>query len=119
MSAAGVPTLTAMQQYFWAFVGTAIAVATLSNVVNKAICYNRITSAKAKLPYPAKPRAFFFKAHAAMSAIIREFGYSSKPISIRGVSYYLPPMGPATIMVAYVILSVVCCLYLLNATKSK
>ncbi|KAF4629129.1 hypothetical protein G7Y89_g9018 [Cudoniella acicularis] len=108
--APGVPGLFYMQQIFWAFVGTAIAVAAAANVINKILYHQRISSLKAS-PNAAKPRSFFFQAHATMSAMIREFGYYSMPLSFRKIHIYLPPAGPSIIMVAYLVLIVVCCFY--------
>ncbi|TVY82662.1 Ferric/cupric reductase transmembrane component [Lachnellula suecica] len=111
--AAGVPGLFYMQQIFWAFVGTAIAVATIANVINRILYHQRITSSKS-VANAAKPKSFFFQAHATTSAIIREFSYYSKPLSFRNKHLYLPPMGPVIMMVGYIVLIVVCVFYRLN-----
>jgi hypothetical protein len=42
--AAGLPSLLYAQQIFWAFVGTAIGVAALANILNKVVYHRRITS---------------------------------------------------------------------------
>ncbi|RDL37291.1 Metalloreductase [Venustampulla echinocandica] len=113
--APGVPDLFYMQQIFWAFVGTAIGVATIANILNRILCHHRIISSRNKgSPTPAKPRSFFFQAHATTSAVIREFSYYSTPISFRNIHIYLPPVGPTLVMVFYVVLITVCVFYRLN-----
>jgi Ferric reductase like transmembrane component len=109
----GVPGLFYMQQIFWAFVGTAIGVATIANILNRILYHQRISSSK-NAPDAAKPRSFFFQAHATTSAIISEFNYYSKPLSFRNWHFYLPPVGPVVMMVGYMVLIVVCVFYRLN-----
>ncbi|KAH6679713.1 metalloreductase [Halenospora varia] len=111
--AAGVPGLFWMQQIFWAFVGAAIAAATVANVINKVLYHQRIAVSK-RGPHAAVPRSVFFQAHATLSAIIREFGNYSVPVSFRNVHIYLPTFGPIMMMVGYAVLIVVCCFYRLN-----
>lgn len=110
---AGVPGLFYMQQIFWAFVGTAIAVATLANVFNKILCYQRIAASR-NSSQPAKPKNIIFQIQATTAAIIREFSYYSPPISIKKWRVFLPTAGPATMLVGYIVLIVVTCLYRLN-----
>ena len=110
---AGVPSLFYMQQIFWAFIGAAIGVAALANLLNH-ILYRQRMSASRTIPNPAKPKSFFFQAHATISAIAREYSYYSSPLSFRNTRFYLPPMGSMTILVAYIVLIVVCCLYAFN-----
>ncbi|TVY91022.1 Ferric reductase transmembrane component [Lachnellula willkommii] len=111
--APGVPSLFYMQQIFWAFVGTAIGVATTANILNRILYHQRISSSR-NVPGAAKPRSFFFQAHATTSAIIREFSYYSKPLSFRNRHFYLPPVGPVMMMVGYAVLIVVCVFYRLD-----
>jgi predicted ferric reductase len=111
--APGVPGLFYMQQIFWAFVGTAIGVAAIANILNKILYHQRISSSKS-VSNAAKPKSFFFQAHATTSAIIREFSYYSRPLSFRNWHFYLPPVGPTIMMVGYIVLIVVCVFYRLN-----
>ncbi|PBP27244.1 metalloreductase [Diplocarpon rosae] len=115
---AGVPRPLYMQRIFWALVGAAIGLAVCSNLLNKVLCYQRIWASRDN-PTAAKPRSLFFRAHATISAIIREYGYYSIPVSIRGTRFYLAPLGPATILAAYVVLIVVCSLYGFQTTDSR
>jgi predicted ferric reductase len=110
---AGVPSLFYMQQIFWAFVGSAIGVAAFANLLNQIIYRQRI-SASRTAPNAAKPKSFFFQAHATISAMIREYSYYSSALSFRKMHFYLPPVGPMTVLVAYIVLIVVCCLYAFN-----
>lgn len=111
----GVPSLFYMQQVFWAFVGTAIAVGAISNILNKSLARQRISSARNE-PNAAKPRSLFFKAHASLTAIYREYAYYSLPLSFRNMRFYLPPMGSSTILLGYFILIIVTCFYKLDAS---
>ncbi|KAG9239158.1 metalloreductase [Amylocarpus encephaloides] len=110
--AVGVPGLFYMQKIFWAFIGAAIATATIANAINKILCYQRISARKS--PDAAKPKSAFFRTHATLAAIIREFSSYSIPLSIKNWHIYLPTAGPVTIIVGYVVLIVVCCFYRLN-----
>ncbi len=109
----GVPGLFYMQQIFWAFVGTAIAVGTLLNVFNIFLYRQRISASK-KTATAAKPKSLIFKFQATLTAILREYSYYSPPLYFGKWHFYLPPVGPTTIMVGYVVLIVVCSLYRLN-----
>jgi predicted ferric reductase len=108
--AAGAPSLFYMQQIFWAFVGAAIGVAALANILNRVIYHRRITS-RSITPSAAKPKSFFFRAHASMSAIVREYGYYSLPLSFRKMQLYLPPVGSSTILLSYIALILTTCFY--------
>lgn len=110
---AGVPSLFHMQQVFWAFVGTALGVAVLVNVFNIILYRQRMAVLKTSRN-PAKPNSIVFQVQATITAVIREFSYYSMPISLRKWSFYLPPLGLITMMVGYVVLIVVCCLYRFN-----
>lgn len=110
---AGVPSLFYMQQIFWAFIGTAIAVATVANIINGLLYCERIFALRTTAT-PAKPKSWFFQSHATLSAMIREYSYYSLPLSFQNSHFYLPPLGPVTMMLGYVVLIVVCSLYALN-----
>jgi NAD(P)H-flavin reductase len=109
----GVPSLFYMQQIFWAFIGIAIAIATLANVINKVLYRQRIKSSYLEA-FAAKPRSLLFQAHATFSALTREYGYYSIPLSIRNIRFYLPPMGSASVLGGYLILIIISCLYKLD-----
>ncbi len=109
----GVPGLFYMQQIFWAFVGTAIAVGTLLNIFNNLLYRQRISASK-NTDSAAKPKSLLIQSQATITAILREYSYYSPPLSFRKWHFYLPPVGPVTIMLGYVVLIVVCSLYRLN-----
>lgn len=111
--AAGVPGLFHMQQVFWAFVGSALGMAVLVNIFNQVLYHQRMAASKTA-SNPAMPNSFVFQTQATITSVIREFSYYSPPLSIRKWRFYLPPVGPVTMMVAYIVLIVVCCLYRLN-----
>lgn len=110
---AAVPTLFQMQGYFWAFIGSTIGIFVLVNVINKIICYKRITSSKST-PAAAKPKTVFFKAQATISAILREFSNYSVRFTFRGKRFYLPTAGPFTLLVGYLVLIFGCSFYALD-----
>lgn len=99
-----------MQDVFWAFVGTAIGVATLANLLNQILARQRISACQ-NGSSPAKPKSLFFKAHATFSAVVRETSNYSTPLTFRNVHFYLPPMGSVLIMVAYLVLIIVSLFY--------
>jgi hypothetical protein len=86
-----VPSLFYKQQIFWVFIRTVIGIPTLANILNQIIYRQWIASWKTQ--DAAKPRLLFFKMRASMSAIIREYGYHFKPLSIRKMNLYLPQPG--------------------------
>ena len=112
--AAGVPSLFYMQQMFWAFVGTAIGVATIANVLNMIIFRQRISASRQNIATPSKPSSLIFRSHASLSAIVREYSNYSFPVLFRNTRIYLPPLGGITIMLGYMVLIVVCTLYAFN-----
>ncbi|CZT05639.1 related to ferric reductase, NADH/NADPH oxidase and related proteins [Rhynchosporium agropyri] len=109
----GVPDPFYMQQIFWAFVGIAIGMAVIANGLNKALYYQRISAAPDHVT-AAKPKSLFFRIHATIAAISREYGYYSVPVSIRSTHIYLAPLGPSTILIGYLVLIIVCSLYGFN-----
>jgi predicted ferric reductase len=115
--AAGVPSLFHMQRIFWSFAGAAIATATIANVLNRFIAYQRIKSKNKS--FPSKPKSIIFRLHATLSATIREFSNYSMPLSFRNTHFYLPPVGLITTMVAYIVLIVVCCFYRFNVKSFR
>jgi hypothetical protein len=64
--AVGVPSLFYMQQMFWAFVGTAIGVAAIANVLNMIIFRQRMSASRQNIATPSKPRSFIFRCHASL-----------------------------------------------------
>lgn len=111
--AQGVPGLFYMQQIFWAFIGTALGVAILINVFNIILFHQRMAVSRT-VSTPAKPKSLIFKAQATITAVLREYSYCSTPLKIWKWTFYLPPVGPVTMMVGYIVLITVCCLYRLN-----
>jgi len=110
---AGVPGLFHMQQVFWAFIGTALGVATLVNIFNHILYHQRMATSKT-VPNAAMPKSILFRMQATITSVIREYSYYSPALSIRKWRFYLPPIGPVTMMVGYIVLIVVCCFYRFN-----
>ena len=111
--AAGVPGLFYMQRIFWAFAGTAIGVTVVANGLNKLLYHQRISAARDN-PTAAKPKSLFFRIHAMIAAVVREYGYYSLPVTIRKTQIYFAPLGPSTILIGYLVLIIVCCFYGFN-----
>ncbi|KAG9247443.1 metalloreductase [Calycina marina] len=110
---AGVPSLFWMQDVYWAFVASALGAAVFGNFFNQ-ILYRQRMAARRNSPSPAKPTTLTFKIQATIAAIVREFSNYSLPVTIGKKRFYLPTMGPITIMLGYVILIVVASLYKFN-----
>jgi hypothetical protein len=83
--AASVSGLFYMHQILWVFSGMAIAIATLANILNKVLYYQRMASLN-KTAQASKPKSFF-QVHATISAVIREFSYYSLPLSFRNTHW--------------------------------
>jgi predicted ferric reductase len=110
---AGVPGLFHMQQVFWAFIGSALGMAVLVNVFNQILYHQRMAILRSA-PNAARPNSFIFQAQATITSVIREFSYYSPPGKIWKWRFYQPPAGPVTMMVGYIVLITVSCLYRFN-----
>ncbi|KAK0125025.1 hypothetical protein ONS96_008891 [Cadophora gregata f. sp. sojae] len=115
---AAAPDALYMQQIFWIFIGTAIGVTVIVNGLNKLLYHQRISAARDN-PTAAKPKSLFFRVHATIAAVIREYGYYSLPVTIRKTQIYVAPLGPSTILIAYLVLIIVCCLYGFNTENIR
>jgi len=112
-SAPGVPDLFYMQKIFWAFVGTALGIAVLVNLFNQVLYRQRMAASKGSSS-AARPTSILFRVQATSAAILREYSYYSIPLAFRKKRFYLPPLGPMTMMIGYIVLIVVACFYRLN-----
>ncbi|KAI9711009.1 MAG: hypothetical protein M1820_002447 [Bogoriella megaspora] len=111
----GMPSYPQMQQYYWAVVGTAVGIATLFNVLNWLNYRQRISAANKGLSTPAKPKSWFWKCCATLTAIQREATYASlPPLRIRGFTIPLPRAGPTILVLGNVIVLLVLCFYKLD-----
>ncbi|KAL9115652.1 MAG: hypothetical protein Q9227_000020 [Pyrenula ochraceoflavens] len=105
----GVPSLFAIQKYYWAAVGSAIALAFVMNLSNIALRRQRLSCGS------AKPRSLFWTAHATSTAICREI--TSAPLGTIQIKSYrlpLPPLGRVILVLSNLITIIVLCFYKLN-----
>ncbi|KAL3460605.1 FAD-binding domain-containing protein [Aspergillus heterothallicus] len=64
---------------------------------------------------PSKPKSFFFRAYATLTALAREASYATvPPISIYGFKIHFAPLGPLAIVLANLFVTVVLCFYRLD-----
>ncbi|KAL2838236.1 FAD-binding domain-containing protein [Aspergillus pseudodeflectus] len=101
-----------LQQMYWAVVGSAVGAATLANVLNHIITFQRTRDSTLT---PSKPKALFFRAYATLTAVSRETSYATlPPISVYGLKIHFAPLGPLIIVLANLIMAVVLCFYKFN-----
>lgn len=102
----GVPGYFYMQKVFWVIIGSVIAFATLINILNKTLAFQRLRSSS------AKPSSFPWTAYAAVTAICREITYVSLgSITIGMRKLRLPALGDATLILSYFVVVIVMCFY--------
>ena len=105
----GVPGYFYMQKVFWIITGSAIAFATLINIVNKVLALQRLRSSS------AKPMSIPWIAYATATAICREITYISLgTIAIGARKLRLPTLGNATLILSYFVGVIVLCFYKYN-----
>ncbi|KAJ6113344.1 hypothetical protein N7523_006661 [Penicillium sp. IBT 18751x] len=111
----GVPSLFYLQKMYWAVVGSAIAAATVVNILNKGLAQHRLRDTSGS---PAKPKSLFFSAYATLTAITREVSYATiNPISVGKYTIHFPPLGPVLIILANLVVVLVLCFYKLDTTN--
>ncbi|KAF4987615.1 hypothetical protein F66182_16743, partial [Fusarium sp. NRRL 66182] len=98
---AGIPTFFQFQQYYWAVVGTVIAIATVANVFNRFLAKQRLFD---KSNTPAQPKSILFKTYATITATTREVANAAlQPINLGGYTLHLAPIGPVSLMLAHLL----------------
>ncbi|KAL2820075.1 FAD-binding domain-containing protein [Aspergillus granulosus] len=108
----GAVSLSYLQQMYWAVVGSAVGAATLANILNHIISFQRVRDSTLT---PSKPKSLFFRAYATLTALAREASYATPPpISMYGRRLHLTPLGPVAIVLANLIVAVVLCFYNLD-----
>ncbi|KAJ5298271.1 uncharacterized protein N7443_006391 [Penicillium atrosanguineum] len=111
----GVPGLFYLQKMYWAVVGSAIATATVVNILNKVLAQHRLRDTSLA---PAKPKSFFFSVYATLTAIAREVSYATiSPISVGKYTIHFPPLGPVLIILANLVVVLVLCFYKLDTAN--
>lgn len=111
---AGMPSYFWLEKMFWVVIGSAIAFATLINILNKILFRQRLRS------LDAKPKSFFWTAYATSTAICREITSAALPtyhlpsaFGRIGNSFRLrtPSLGRTIIVLSYLIVVLVFCFY--------
>ncbi|GAM37696.1 hypothetical protein TCE0_024f07820 [Talaromyces pinophilus] len=95
---AGIPTFFQFQQYYWAVVGTVIAIATVANMFNIFLSKQRLFD---NSNTPAKPKSILFQTYATITATTREAANAAlQPIKLGSYTLHLAPIGPVSLVLA-------------------
>ena len=109
----GAPSLFRLQQMYWAVVGAAIGTATLVNIWNKIIAWQRMTSRHGNSP--AKPKSILSISFAAIAAITREVSNANVRLTLFGrYRCAAPTVARLSLVLAELILVLVLCFYKLD-----
>ncbi|KAH8688812.1 putative metalloreductase [Talaromyces proteolyticus] len=105
----GIPTLFDFQQYYWAVVGAAIAIAAVVNVLDRFLAYQRLCD---KSSTPSKPKSIFFSTYATITATAREVANTTlRPIALGNCTLRLAPLGPVSLVLANLVTIIVMMFY--------
>lgn len=116
MSSMALPALTEFPKFYYAVVGSAVAVATLVNIYNKALYRQRLSAARAGTLSPAKPKSWFSLWNATLFALTREASNFSVRLPLKGRLLRLPTIGRTSLVLANVVVLLVLCFYGLDLT---
>ncbi|KAL9098160.1 MAG: hypothetical protein Q9163_006125 [Psora crenata] len=109
----GMPNLFYLQKIYWAVVGSAIGVATVVNILNKALLRQRMSCPCRDTP--AMPKKTSVRAFATMTAITRELTNATLPLIItQRLPCPYPTLGRFSLPMAELILVLVLCFYKLD-----
>ncbi|USP81068.1 uncharacterized protein yc1106_08342 [Curvularia clavata] len=110
-SMGSLPALTEFPGFYYAVVGSAVAVATLFNVYNYLLYRQRLSAAGRGDPTPAKPKSWFALGNATIYALTREASNYSIHIPAKNRVIKLPTIGRTSLILANLVVLVVLCLY--------
>lgn len=110
-SMGSLPALTDFPDFYYAVVGSAVAVATYFNIYNYILYRQRLAAARGGSRTPAKPRSWLALGNATTYALTREASNISIRIPVKGRTIRLPTVGRTSLIVANAIVLVVLCLY--------
>ncbi|KAK6379995.1 ferric-chelate reductase Frp1 [Exophiala oligosperma] len=106
-----VPGYFYMQKMFWVVIGSVIAFATLLNILDHILLWQRQRS------LDAKPKSFLWAFYATMTAISREINASSLPTYQLGwLKIRSPPLDKVIVVLSYLITVCVFCFYRYDTT---
>ena len=95
----GALTLAQAKTTYWAFVGAALGVAVVVNILNQIVNRQRLRAVSHGTPQPAKPIGFLPTALATTTAIAREVGYARVTFKIiRRYRLQSPVLGHTVIV---------------------
>ncbi|KAJ4381369.1 ferric-chelate reductase Frp1 [Didymella sp. IMI 355093] len=116
MGPMALPALPEFPKFYYAVVGSAVAVATLANMYNQVLYRQRLSAARAGTLSPAKPKSWFPLWNATLYALTREASNFSLRIPLKGRLLRLPTIGRTSLVLANVVVLLVLCFYGLNLT---
>ncbi|KAF2083307.1 hypothetical protein K490DRAFT_19076, partial [Saccharata proteae CBS 121410] len=114
MGSAGGPSLSYLQQMYWAVVGAFVGAATLVNFANYCLYRQRqvLSAAKRGDPQPAKPKSPWLLLNATVTALVREVSNAAiPPLHFRRRTLRLPSLGKTSIVAANIVVLLVLCFY--------
>ncbi|KZM18801.1 ferric-chelate reductase Frp1 [Ascochyta rabiei] len=117
MGSMALPALPEFPKFYYAVVGSAVAVATLANIYNHILYRQRLSAARAGTLSPAKPKSWFPRWNATIFAVTREASNYSVRLPLKGRSLRLPTFGRTSLVLANMIVLLVLCFYGLNLTN--
>lgn len=105
-SGGGVPGYFYMQRQLWVVIGSVIAFATLLNILNNLLLWQRLRTPS------AKPASFFWSFYATATAISREFSQASLPLFHVGpFNVRCPQLGKTSLVLSWMTTVLVFCFY--------
>ncbi|KAF9698602.1 hypothetical protein EKO04_003744 [Ascochyta lentis] len=116
MGSMALPALPEFPKFYYAVVGSAVAVATLANIYSQILYRQRLSAARAGTLSPAKPKSWFSLWNATTFAVTREASNYSVRIPLKGRFLRLPTVGRTSLVLANVVVLLVLCFYGLNLT---
>lgn len=116
MGSVVLPALPEFPKFYYAVVGSAVAVATLVNVYNILLCRQRLSATSKNSSSPAKPKSLGPLWTATLFALTREASNFSVRIPLKGRLVRLPTVGRTSLVLINVAVLLVLCFYGLNLT---
>ena len=110
------PALPEFPKFYYAAVGSTVAVATLVNIYNHVLYRQRMSMARAGGLSPAKPKSWLTLWSATLFAIIREASNYSVRILLKDSLLRVPTIGRMSLVLANMTVLLVLCFYGLNLT---
>jgi predicted ferric reductase len=102
----GVPSYFYMQKQLWSVIGAAIAFATLINILNYLLLWQRQRSGK------SRPESWFWTSYATATAVTREFSQSSLPTYHLGpIRLKSPQLGKTLVVLSWMTVVLIFCFY--------